>query len=102
MPVSSTAWNTTSRTTIGGTASITTTKACPYEYTGAYVVGVEARPFLDEPLREAVKAVLDRFDDPDAAVIGIVARDARGFIVEDEHRLEIFELFRWYRLGTGL
>ena len=74
----------------------------PYEYTGAYVVGVEARPFLDEPLTEAVKAVLDRFDDPDATVIGIVARETRGFIVEDELRLEIFELFRWYRLGTGV
>ena len=74
----------------------------PYEYTGAYVVGVEARPFLDEPLTEAVKAVLDRFDDPGATVIGIVARETRGLIVEDEHRLEIFELFRWYRLGTGV
>ena len=74
----------------------------PYEYTGAYLVGIEARPFLDEPLSVAVKAVLNRFDDPDATVIGIVARETRGLIVEDEHRLEIFELFRWYRLGTGL
>ena len=75
----------------------------PYEYTGAYVVGVDAQPFLDEPLSEAVKAVLDRFDDQDAAVIGAVARETGRFIVvEDEHRLEIFEIFRWYRLGTGL
>ena len=48
----------------------------PYEYTGAYVLGVEAQPFLDEPLREAVKAVLDRFDNPDAAVIGVVVSRA--------------------------
>ena len=74
----------------------------PYEYTGAYVVGVEAQPFLDDPLSEAVRAVLDRFDNPDAAIVGVVARETGGFIVEDEHRLEIFELFRWYRLGTGL
>ena len=74
----------------------------PYEYTGAYVVGVEARPFLDEPLSEVVEAVLDRIDDPDATVIGIAARETRGLIVEDGHRLEIFELFRWYRLGTGV
>ena len=74
----------------------------PYEYTGAYVVGVEARPFLDDPVSETVEAVLDRFDHPDATVIGIAAREARGLIVEDEHRLEIFELFRWYRLGTDL
>ena len=74
----------------------------PYEYTGAYVVGVEARPFLDDRVSEVVKPVLDRFDEPDATVVGVVAREARGLIVEDEHRLEIFELFRWYRLGTGL
>ena len=74
----------------------------PYEYTGAYVVGVESRHFLDEPLSEAVGTVLDRFDEPDATVVGVVARETHGLIVEDEHRLEIFELFRWYRLGTGL
>ena len=77
-------------------------KGVPYEYTGAYVVGVDARPLLDEPLSKAVKTVLDRFDDQDAVVIGAVARETAGFIVEDEHRLEIFELFHWYRRGTGL
>ena len=74
----------------------------PYEYTGAYVVGVEAQPFLDEPLSETVTAVLDRFDNPDATVIAVVARETGRLIVEDEHRLEVFESFRWYRLGTGL
>ena len=74
----------------------------PYECTGAYVIGVEARPFLDDPLSETVGAILDRFDNPDATVIGVVARETGRIIVEDEHRLEIFELFRWYRLGTGL
>ena len=74
----------------------------PYEYTCAYVLGVDAQLFLDEPLSEAVKAVLDRFDNPDAAVIGDVARETGELIVEDEHRLEIFELFHWYRLGAGL
>ena len=74
----------------------------PYEYTGAYVVGVEARPFLDDRVSEAVEPVLDRFDEPDATVVGVVAREAHGLIVEDEHRLEVFDLFRWYRLGTGL
>ena len=75
----------------------------PYEYTGAYVVGVEARPFLDElASAKPSRRFLDRFDEPDATVVGVVAREAHGLIVEDQHRLEIFELFRWYRLGTGL
>ena len=74
----------------------------PYEYTGAYVVGVEAQPFLDESLSETVKAVLDRFDNPDGTVIGVVGRETGRSIVDDERRFEIFEFFRWYRLGTGL
>ena len=75
----------------------------PYEYTGAYVVGVEAQPFLDESVSETVTTVLDRFDNPEGTVVGVVARGTGRFIVDDEHRLEeTFELFRWYRLGTGL
>ncbi|MYN66258.1 MAG: hypothetical protein F4X11_14705 [Acidobacteria bacterium] len=91
-----------SRSVISGTASITTAKVCPYEYTGAYVVGDEAKPFLDASVSVGVNAVLNGFDSPEATVIGVVARGMGKFIVEDEHRLEIFELFRWYRLGTGL
>ncbi|MEK6630333.1 MAG: hypothetical protein AABY89_06330, partial [Acidobacteriota bacterium] len=74
----------------------------PFEYTCAYLLGVDAEPFLDEPLSQTVTAVLGRFSDPDAEVVGIVAREQGRFLVEDEHRIEIFELFRWYRLGAGL
>lgn len=74
----------------------------PFEYTCAYLLGVDARPFLDEPVSQAVVAVLDRFSDPDADIVGIVAREKGRLIVEDDQRIEIFELFRWYRLGTGL
>jgi len=42
----------------------------PYEYTCAYLPGVDAQPFLDDALSQAVTTVLDRFDDPDAEVIG--------------------------------
>lgn len=74
----------------------------PFEYTGAYLLGVDAQPFLDERLNQTVVAVLGRFNDPDAEVVGIVAREKGRLRVEGEHRIEIFELFRWYRLGTGL
>jgi len=73
----------------------------PYEYTCAYLLGVDGRPFLDESLSQAVSAVLARFDTPDAEVIGIVAREKGRLLVEEEG-IEILELFRWYRLGTGL
>jgi hypothetical protein len=74
----------------------------PFEYTCAYLLGADAQPFLDEPLSQAVTAVLDRFSDPDAEVVGTVAREQGRLVVEDDHRIDIFELFRWYRLGTGL
>lgn len=74
----------------------------PFEYTCAYLLGVDARPFLDEPVSQAVTAVLDRFDDPNAEVIGIVAREKGRVLPEDEERNDIFDRFRWYCLGAGL
>lgn len=74
----------------------------PFDYTCAYLLGIDARPFLDKPLSRAVTAVLGGFDNPDAEVVGIVARETGWLHVEAEHRIGIFEHFRWYRLGTGL
>lgn len=74
----------------------------PYQYTCAYLIGVDGRPFLDKSLGQTASTVLERFDTPDAEVIGIVARERGRFIVEREERIEMFELFRWYRLGIGL
>jgi predicted nucleotidyltransferase len=74
----------------------------PYEYTCAYLLGDDGRRFLDEPLGRAVTGVLDRFTNPDVAEIGIVARESGRIPIEDEDRSDIFEHFRWYRLGAGL
>ena len=63
-------------------------------------LGADGRRFLDKPLRDAVTGVLDRFSDPDADVIGIVAREKGRALIEDEERSQIFEHFRWYRLGA--
>lgn len=74
----------------------------PFEYTCAHLLGLDARPFLDEDTGAAVCAVLDRFTDADADVVGIAAAERGRLYVDDEQRAEVFELFRWYRLGTGL
>jgi predicted nucleotidyltransferase len=74
----------------------------PYDYTGAYLLGVDGRPFLDAPLRETLPAILDRFDDPAADVVGIAAGEKGWLYLDDEERTKTFELFRWYRLGAGL
>ncbi len=74
----------------------------PYEYTCAYLLGADGRRFLDKPLRDSVAGVLDRFSDPDAYVIGVIASEKGRILIEDEERVQIFEHFRWYRLGAEL
>jgi len=74
----------------------------PYDYTSAYLLGVDGARFLDAPLRQAVTAVLDRFDEPDADVVGIATGEKGRLYLDDEERIKTFELFRWYRLGAGL
>ena len=74
----------------------------PFEYTCGYLLGVDGQRFLDAALSNTVRPVLDRFDEPEADVVGIAAGERTRGVVEDQHRTEIFELFRWYRLGTGL
>jgi len=74
----------------------------PFEYTCAYLLGVDGQRFLDDAVTNTVRTVLDRFDEAEADVVGIAAGERRRGLIEDQHRTEIFELFRWYRLGTGL
>ena len=76
-------------------------EAVPFEYTCAYLMGFDGRRFHNERLRETVRGVLDQFRNPNADVVTLVARE-RGRLVEDEDRMTIFELFRWFRLGGGL
>ena len=77
-------------------------KPVPFEHTCAYLLGQDGRRFLDPLLAASVGAVLDRFDRPDAAVVGLVAREEGRVLVDDQDWVEIFELFRWFRLGTGI
>ena len=74
----------------------------PYEYTGAYLLGVDGRPFLDAELAGTVVKVLNRFSDADADVVSLVARERGRVVPTDDERAIIFDHFRWYRLGGGL
>lgn len=74
----------------------------PYEYTCAYLLGADGQRFLDAALRDAVARVLDRFSDSGADVIGAIAREKGRIVIEDEERVQIFESFRWYRLGAEM
>jgi predicted nucleotidyltransferase len=74
----------------------------PFEYTCAHLLGLDGRPFLDQSLRTAATTVLDRFNDPDAEAVGIAASSSGQHFVGETRRVDVFELFRWYRLGAGL
>ncbi len=74
----------------------------PYEYTCAYLLGVDGRRFLDTPLRDTVTGVLDCFSDPHSDVIGGIARERGRVLIEDDEAVQILEHFRWYRRGAVL
>jgi predicted nucleotidyltransferase len=74
----------------------------PYDYTCAYLLGLDGRRFLDAQLRTAVQPALARFDGPDADVVGIAARENGRLTPDDIYRNDVAERFRWYRIGAGL
>lgn len=76
-------------------------EAVPFEHTCAYLIGFDGRRFHDDRLKGTVRVVLDRFDNPNADVVSLVARE-NGRFVDDQDRITIFELFRWFRLGGDL
>jgi len=73
----------------------------PYEFTPASLLGIDAGPFVPS-LAMSIRPLLDRFDGPDAAIVGLVASEDRPGLVEDVDRIDVFELFRWFRLSAGL
>jgi len=77
-------------------------RGVPFEFTCAYLLGVDARRFLDEPLERAARGVLRGFRDPDADYVTITAMETGRIPTEDRDRVEIFERFRWFRVGIGL
>lgn len=74
----------------------------PFEYTGAYLLGIDGRRFLSVQLSQAVGAVLDRFAGPDSDGVAIVAREQGRIAIGEENRVDVFESFQWYRRAIGL
>lgn len=74
----------------------------PFEYTGAYLLGIDGRPFLGALLSPAVATVLGRFGGPDSPGVVLVAIEHGLMATDDEDRTEIAECFQWYRRGIDL
>lgn len=73
----------------------------PFDYTCAYLLGLDGRRFKEPLLNQAVDPVLDEFSSPDANIVGIVARGRRRLGVRPEDRSEIFKQFLWFRRGRA-
>jgi len=67
----------------------------------ACLLGMEAAHFTAS-VATLIRPVLERFDGPDATLVGLVAHEDRRVPVEDRDREEVFGLFRWFRLAAGL
>lgn len=74
----------------------------PFEYTCAYLLGVDCQRFLDPAVRAAARAVLDRFETADSGVVRMILRENGRRLPEPASLNEVFQLFRWFRLGAGL
>ena len=74
----------------------------PFEYTGAYLLGVDGRTFLGPQLTDAITSVLDLFVDSDANVVATVLYERGRIPAEDQDRFDAFEHFQWYRRGLNL
>jgi predicted nucleotidyltransferase len=74
----------------------------PFEYTGAYLLGIDGRPFLSTQVSQTVGTVLGGFTDFDSEGVAIVAREQGRIVIEEEERTDLFEHFQWYRRGIGL
>jgi predicted nucleotidyltransferase len=76
-------------------------EAVPFEYTGAYLLGIDGRPFLSAEVSLAIGTVLDRFVDSDSETVAIVGREQGRFVLDKETSEDMFQHFRWYRRGLG-
>jgi predicted nucleotidyltransferase len=74
----------------------------PFEFTTAFLLGHDARPFIDDALTPTVATVLNDLSHEDSASVDRAARADGRMYVERTHHVEIVELFRWFRDGAGL
>lgn len=74
----------------------------PFEYTSAYVLGLDGRLLVDEPVGRAVGAILTRFQDPYADVVRLLLTERGQRMPSDDQRAEVVQTFGWYRRGLGI
>jgi predicted nucleotidyltransferase len=72
----------------------------PYEFTTAYLTGLDARPYFSSELRRVVEPVLRRLEE-DIGAAETIAAEVGWRTVEGDSLHPIGEAFRWFRAGLG-
>jgi predicted nucleotidyltransferase len=72
----------------------------PLEFGGAFLLGLDGRPYRDPRLRERLTQLLERLIDPDAPDLDEVGREAGRLPTDDRWREACHQLIHWYRLGA--
>jgi predicted nucleotidyltransferase len=74
----------------------------PFETTTAYLLGADSVKYLGDSVRRTVAVVLDQVSDVDSPLMDAIGREEGRRFLEPEHRQEIVDLFRWFRISAGL
>lgn len=74
----------------------------PFDFGGAYLLGLGGRRFHDESLVDTVRPVLTMLGDPDSPWVGTIAREDDPFGSDHDRRTRVVELLTWFRLGAAI
>lgn len=70
-----------------------------WDMAGAYLLGTEAREFMDSSVSSVVRVFLKRFFSPDVSEIYQALREGGKLLPEDSDRKEMYLLFDWFSKG---
>jgi predicted nucleotidyltransferase len=73
-----------------------------FDVAAACLVGLDARPLLDDRLAETIRPILAALADPDSSLGFETVREYRGGSSNTHQRTKTARLFRAYRQGLGL
>jgi predicted nucleotidyltransferase len=78
---------------------ISETEALLWEDSGAYLLGIEVKPYINEKIKTGVDQFLQRFFSFEAPIIDLVFRGEGRVMPSDSERKTVFGLFDWFAKG---
>ncbi len=73
-----------------------------FDLAAAYLLGLDARPLIDEPLAQVIRRTVSELSDPESPLGFLTVREYRGGASDDRLRTHSARLFHAYRDGLGI